>query len=180
MPSRSTGALDSRRGNKKEISPSPAPPTRSAVLPHLGADGHRLELLTCGAFAGFPFVPHPGVPGQDSTAHLRWQTLVLRRGTGDTTPISRTSCNSVAHQRSQSVAPRMQSLKSKKDVIEEAWQTKKSAITSSSSSSSSSWSSSKSSRGSAPCPAQRSFVALWLLVGALVQCLLVVACGRLG
>ena len=29
------------------------------------------------------------------------------------------------HQRSQSVAPRMQSLKSKKDVIEEAWQTKK-------------------------------------------------------
>ena len=104
---------------------SPAPPTRSAVLPHLGADGHRRELLTCRAFAGFPFVPHPGVPGQDSTAHLRWQTLVLRRGTGDTTPISRTSCNSVAHQRSQSVAPRMQSLKSKKDVIEEAWQTKK-------------------------------------------------------
>ena len=83
-------------------------------------------------------------------------------------------------QRSQSVALRMQSLKSKKDVIEEAWQTKKSAITSSSSSSSSSWSSSKSSRGSAPCPAQRSFVALGLLVGALVQCLLVVACGRLG
>ena len=31
----------------------------------------------------------------------------------------------MAHQRSQSVAPRMQSLKSKKDVIEEAWQTKK-------------------------------------------------------
>ena len=74
----------------------------------------------------------------------------------------------------------MQSLKSKKDVIEEAWQTKKSAITSSSSSSSSSWSSSTSSRGSAPCPAQRSFVALWLPVGDLVQCLPVVACGRLG
>ena len=91
---------------------------------------------------------------------------MLRRGTGDTTPISRTSCNSVAHQRSQSVAPRMQSLKSKKDVIEEAWQTKK------------------------KCHhivvvivvvlAQRSFVALWLLVGALVQCLPVVAGGRLG
>ena len=57
---------------------------------------------------------------------------------------------------------------------------KKIAITSSSSSSSSSWSSSTSSRGSAPCPAQRSFVALWLPVGALVQCLPVVACGRLG
>ena len=95
---------------------------------------------------------------------------MLRRGTGDTTPISRTSCNSVAHQRSQSVALRMQSLKSKKDVIEEAWQTKK------------------------KCHhivvviivvivvvlAQRSFVALWLPVGALVQCLPVVACGRLG
>ena len=76
----------------------------------------------------------------------------------------------MAHQRSQSVALRMQSLKSKKDVIEEAWQTKK------------------------KCHhivvviivvivvvlAQRSFVALWLPVGALVQFVPVVARGRLG
>ena len=40
---------------------------------------------------GTAHLPRPGVPGQDSTAHLRWQTLVLRRGTGDTTPICTTS-----------------------------------------------------------------------------------------
>ena len=74
----------------------------------------------------------------------------------------------------------MQSLKSKKDVIEEAWQTKKIP----------SHRRRHHRRHRGPprhrlvalrrAPPKDHSVALWLPVGALVQCLPVVACGRLG